>query len=152
MVHAQALSKHRGLCTFRLSSSTPLDRSPTSIWRFSANDAALLTRPSISAPLKFLVMSACQHVDVMLAPCGLSCPLRDLSAICCNSTMHVVSDEQNMVTESRQESCEQQQYILQSSARSCIRRQHLQVPTGPHQVQETSSETSCWCESAHQTQ
>ena len=42
----------------RLSSSMGLDRSLTSTWRFRANEVALLTRPSISAPLKFLVLSA----------------------------------------------------------------------------------------------
>ena len=43
-----------------LSSSTGLERSETSTCRFNAKDVALLTRPSISAPLKFLVL-ATQH-------------------------------------------------------------------------------------------
>lgn len=44
--------------TLIASSSMGLLRSVTSTWRLSANDTALFTRPSISAPLKFLVRAA----------------------------------------------------------------------------------------------
>lgn len=44
--------------TFSASSSIGLVRSATSTWRLSANEVALLTRPSISAPLKFLQRAA----------------------------------------------------------------------------------------------
>ena len=44
--------------TLMLSSSMGLDRSFTSTWRFRAKEVALLTSPSISAPLKFFVRAA----------------------------------------------------------------------------------------------
>ncbi len=50
----------RHALTLMLSSSTGLERSDTSTCRFNAKDVALLTRPSISAPLKFFVLAAHQ--------------------------------------------------------------------------------------------
>ena len=46
------------ISTLRFSSSIGAERSFTSTCLFSAKEDALLTRPSISAPLKFLVISA----------------------------------------------------------------------------------------------
>lgn len=68
---------HKRGPTFRLSSSMGFERSDTSTWRLRAKDAALFTRPSISAPLKFLVASALKPVS-QFRQCTKDMPLADM--------------------------------------------------------------------------